>query len=336
MTDFQEIKLFPSDDKLSNVPETPARFSPNRLDPPSHHISPVDRPGSRSHRSTSQLNTPRSRRPISPPPSRSSRGSADLRRDASHPSSSSSSSSSSAATPSIPPVEKWSVNALRQALSNAGIHFSRRNTKVQLHDLLVRSHQNSPHPPSNTQVTTQKAARSIRFASNPPHFQPASAAAAAGATSSSATHSSRFIAAARNSSASSPTVTVTFPPPTGESSSVHTSNISLPPVFQADPSVRLPPQTVLPPPPIPFASAIGADPSVRLPPQTVLPPPPIPFSSAIGADPSVRLPPQTVLPPPPIPFSSAIGADPSVRLPPQTVLPPLPFLSHLLSEQTQA
>ncbi|XP_067260176.1 uncharacterized protein [Chanodichthys erythropterus] len=118
MTDFQEIELFPSDDELSNVPETPARFSPNRLDPPSHHISPVDRPGRRSHRSTNQLNTPRSRRPISPPPSRSSRGSADLRRDASRPSSSSL-SSSSGATPSVPPVEKWSVNTLRQALSNA-------------------------------------------------------------------------------------------------------------------------------------------------------------------------------------------------------------------------
>ncbi|XP_067218215.1 uncharacterized protein [Chanodichthys erythropterus] len=215
MTNFQEIELFPSDDEISNVPETPALFSPNRLDPPSHHISPVDRPGRRSHRSTNQLNTPRSRRPICPPPSRSSRGSADLRRDASHPSSSSSSSSSSAATPS--------VNALRQALSNAGIHFSRRNTKVQLHDLLVRSHQNSPHPPSNTQVTTQTAARSIRFASNPPQFQPASAAAAAaaaGAASSSATHSSRSIAAARNSSASSPTVSATFPPPTVPSNAV--------------------------------------------------------------------------------------------------------------------
>ncbi|ROL49968.1 hypothetical protein DPX16_6376 [Anabarilius grahami] len=227
MTDFQEIELFPSDDELSNVPETPARFSPNRLDPSSHHISPVDRPGRRSHRSTSQLNTPRSRRPLSPPPSRSSRGSADLRRDASHPSSSSSSSSSSsAATPSIPPVEKWSVNALRQALSNAGIHFSRRNTKVQLHDLLVRSHQNSPRPPSNTQVTTQTAARSLRFAFNPPQFQPtsaAAAAAAAGAASSSATHSSRSIAAARNSSASPPTVTVTFPPPT-ESDIFNTRN----------------------------------------------------------------------------------------------------------------
>ncbi|XP_067283608.1 uncharacterized protein [Pseudorasbora parva] len=224
MTDFQEIELFPSDDELSNVPETPARFSPNTLDPPSRHISPVDRPGRRSLRSTSQHQKPRSRRHLSPPPSRSSRGSADPRHDSPRPPASSSSSSSSlpsssAASPSVPPVKKWTVNALRQALSNAGIHFSRKSSKAQLHDLLMRSHQNTQRPASSMQTSTQATVRSIRFASNPRQIQPAAAAATA---SLSAAESGRVSVAAANissavssdSSTAAPTVNVTFPPAT--------------------------------------------------------------------------------------------------------------------------
>ncbi|XP_067300888.1 uncharacterized protein [Pseudorasbora parva] len=224
MTDFQEIELFPSDDELSNVPETPARFSPNTLDPPSRHISPVDRPGRRSLRSTSQHQKPRSRRPLSPPPSRSSRGSADPRHDSPRPPASSSSSSSSlpsssAASPSVPPVKKWTVNALRQALSNAGIHFSRKSSKAQLHDLLMRSHQNTQRPASSMQTSTQATVRSIRFASNPRQIQPAAAAATA---SLSAAESGRVSVAAANISSAvssgsftaAPTVNVTFPPAT--------------------------------------------------------------------------------------------------------------------------
>ncbi|XP_067290331.1 uncharacterized protein [Pseudorasbora parva] len=226
MTDFQEIELFPSDDELSNVPETPARFSPNTLDPPSRHISPVDRPGRRSLRSTNQHQKPRSRRPLSPPPSRSSRGSADPRHDSPRPPASSSSSSSSsslpsssAASPSVPPVKKWTVNALRQALSNAGIHFSRKSSKAQLHDLLMRSHQNTQRPASSMQTSTQATVRSIRFASNPRQIQPAAAAATA---SLSAAESGRVSVAAANISSAvssgsftaAPTVNVAFPPAT--------------------------------------------------------------------------------------------------------------------------
>lgn len=162
--------------------------------------------------------------------------------------------------------------------------------------------------------------------------------------SSSATHSSRqSISAAhnssatRNSSAAAPaTVTVTFPPPTGETaSSVHTSNIYFPPAFQSqlNPSSRGINQNVrllLQMAPLPlfhsFLLRYRSRPKLEAASANGYAPPYIPFSSAIGAEASVRLSPLTFLPPTnTIPSSSAIRADPSMGLPPQMVYSPAVF-----------
>ncbi len=152
-------------------------------------MSSVDRSGRSTQRSANQPYVTCSRRLLSPPPSRSSRGSPATSRDASH----HSSPSSSVASPSVPPVEKWSVNALRQALSNAGISFSRRSSKAQLHDLLVHSSQNTLPPLYSKDASKQSSTtRAIRFASNSPQYQHPAAATASSFTA----HSSRQSTAA--------------------------------------------------------------------------------------------------------------------------------------------
>ncbi|KAF4101548.1 hypothetical protein G5714_017980 [Onychostoma macrolepis] len=125
------------------------RVSSERTDPsqetPSEHFS---RKVQRSYKS-------RSRRLPSPPPSRSPVVS--VPRPSLH---------SAAAISTIPPISKWSVNSLRQALSNSGLHFSRRSSKAQLYDLLS-NYNNSSSIPTNSSTSKKKNQSSFTSVSPP-------------------------------------------------------------------------------------------------------------------------------------------------------------------------
>ncbi|KAK2915707.1 hypothetical protein Q8A67_000081 [Cirrhinus molitorella] len=74
-----------------------------------------------AHRRRPAKSAPPTRRRRSPPPSRPQ----------------SPASSHTLASPSVPPIGKWTVAGLRQALSNAEIKFSRKMSKSKLYDLYV-------------------------------------------------------------------------------------------------------------------------------------------------------------------------------------------------------
>ncbi|KAK2915762.1 hypothetical protein Q8A67_000136 [Cirrhinus molitorella] len=86
------------------------------------------RPGSSAepqvstHRRRPSKSAPPTRRRRSPPPSRPQ----------------SPASSYTLASPSVPPIGKWTVAGLRQALSNAEIKFSRKISKSKLYDLYIK------------------------------------------------------------------------------------------------------------------------------------------------------------------------------------------------------
>ncbi|KAF4116711.1 hypothetical protein G5714_004200 [Onychostoma macrolepis] len=156
MSNIPDLQLFPSDDKLFSCPETPTvatRVSSERTDPSQE--TPSERFGRRIQRSYK----PRSRRLLSPPPSRSPVVTAP--RPSLH---------STAAISPIPPISKWSVNSLRQALSNSGLHFSRRSSKAQLYDLLS-NYNNSSSIPTNSSTSKKKNQSSFTPVS-PPRADP--------------------------------------------------------------------------------------------------------------------------------------------------------------------
>ncbi len=103
MSNILDLQLFPSDDELFSCPETPSvlHVSPEPTDP--NQETPPERSGRKIQRSYK----PRSRRLLSPPASRSPAVTSP--RPSLHP---------TAAILPIPPISKWSVNSLRQALSN--------------------------------------------------------------------------------------------------------------------------------------------------------------------------------------------------------------------------
>ncbi|XDV39087.1 hypothetical protein PO909_008375 [Leuciscus waleckii] len=124
---MSELELFPSDDESfitevspSQTADTATFSSPaanNNIEPPSSNRG--------RQPSRSSPHTPRRRRLPSPPPARNSSSS----------SSSSSMPSHLSVHPNIPPIGKWTVKGLRQALINSDANFSSRMKKAELFNL---------------------------------------------------------------------------------------------------------------------------------------------------------------------------------------------------------
>ncbi|KAF4107424.1 hypothetical protein G5714_011788 [Onychostoma macrolepis] len=112
--------------------------------------------GRRPARSTAH--TPSHRRLRSPPPSRQPTPS--------------SASSYVSASPSIPPIAKWTVASLRQALANSDVRFSRRMSKAELYSLYISlEHTNTPSKTSRTcknKTLHVSGTSSSRSSSSPP------------------------------------------------------------------------------------------------------------------------------------------------------------------------
>ncbi|XP_039535194.1 uncharacterized protein LOC120484211 [Pimephales promelas] len=109
-----------SDDDLNHAP--PPSAGPRTTSPPDTASEPhVSSRGRRSVQTTPCM--PRRRGLPSPPPARTP--------------ASSPASSYRSAVPTIPPIEKWTVLSLRQALINSDFQPSRRMTKVQLYNMYV-------------------------------------------------------------------------------------------------------------------------------------------------------------------------------------------------------
>ncbi|KAF4101600.1 hypothetical protein G5714_018032 [Onychostoma macrolepis] len=310
MSNIPDLQLFPSDDELFSCPETPTvatRISSERTDPSQE--TPSERFGHKIHRSYK----PRYRRLLSPPPSRSPVVTAP--RPSLH---------STAAISLILPISEWSVNSLRQALSNSGLHFSRRSSKAQPYDLLS-NYNNSSSIPTNSSTSKKKNQSSFTSVSPPvrcservQRTNPEAAAKTRGEkttaahTSLSAGLSARpTTAAARNRSTAPPTLTNSLI----QASPLPRQDASISTFFPVLPSIDNPcatsSQTVS------FFSypTQRADPSARLP-SLAIPPPLLSFN--VNSSHPLILPSGSQIPPnvPP-------GAVPSVRLPPQRTLSPL-------------
>ncbi|XP_048048349.1 histone-lysine N-methyltransferase 2D-like [Megalobrama amblycephala] len=318
---MSELQLFPSDDEFSSVPETPALH----LQPkPGRSTLDCDPLPNRTGRQLQRSYKPRSRRPLSPPPSRPS--SSSVSSSPSPPPPQSLSQTTRQDVPLIPPVSKWTVNSLRQALANSGVHFPRRSSKIQLYELLTSS-QNSPSQPELQSKNPKNKIQRISTIRSSPRQQSSrqtrhqhERANPTARTSSFAPVSSRLAtAAAEHSSPAAPAPNnpqVLF---SGSRSSKHDTEI---------PSHLIPFSSV---PSFLPNSQKGVESSVRLPPLNVPPPLPFPFSS--GDDHSVRMPPQSV---PPIslpifhsfpPAATHTNQDPQ----PSTSIAPARWPSHSLA-----
>ncbi len=159
---MSELELFPSDNEPDAPPQAtrskaqlgqeapPSQASGSKAPPSAGSKALPPRPGStagpqasaRGRRPTRPATrTPKPRSLRSPPPSRQP--------------SQSPSSSYASASPSIPPIGKWTVAGLRQALSNSEVKFSRKMSKAQLYDLYV-SLENTNSPTSKKVTKARK------------------------------------------------------------------------------------------------------------------------------------------------------------------------------------
>ncbi len=337
---MSELELFPSDNEPDAPPQAtrskaqlgqasgskapPSQASGSKAPPSAGSKALPPRPGStaepqasaRGRRPTRPATrTPKPRSLRSPPPSRQP--------------SQSPSSSYASASPSIPPIGKWTVAGLRQALSNSEVKFSWKMSKAQLYDLYVSL--------ENTNTPTSKKVTKARKTKNY-HVS---------LTSSSSRSSSGSPRASRRSR---PSASLGHAP---DSAVPHTA---LPP-FSSQPITAAPSATASraaphtgmtsqsPILPTPFLLPSAADASVRLPPLAAQAQPPYYYPSATSfsyqwpaaptADVQVgnhqpatqsHWPPPSFLPTSFYGLPQAPGADPCVRLPPQTATTLPPFL----------
>ncbi|KAG1925038.1 proline and serine-rich protein 1-like [Pimephales promelas] len=285
---MSELELFPSDDDSLVTDETPSQPADPRIVP-----SPASSNRGRQLPRSSPR-TPRRRGLPSPPPARTPP--------------SSSASSHSLTHPNIPPIGKWTVKALRQALINSEVNFSRRAKKVDLYNLYVSlqpTHLSVPDAISPARTSRACRTRIARLPASPPSV-PGSA------------HAPRR----RRPSAS----------------------LGRAPDPVAEEVLSLPGQIFPPAPPTVAPNAPDlCNTNITSAPQTLPLPPDVtsfnfPYFQAPGAhpDPSARMPPlagQTpthflplplphyypqFFPPPPV-----AGADSGVRMPPQTTSAPV-------------
>ncbi len=354
---MSDLESFSSD----NEPDTPSQAtrskarlgqaSGSKAPPPAGSKALPPRPGSTAEPQASA----RGRRPTRPatpsPKPRSLRPPPPSRQPLQSPS-----SSYASASPSIPPIGKWTVAGLRQALSNSDVKFSRKTSKAQLFDLFVSLGKTN----TSTSKKVSKARKTINY-----HVSPTSSSRS---SSGSPRAPRRSRPSASLGHAPDSAVPRTAPPPfssqpstaalpaTASRAAPHTGITSQSPILPtpfllpsaADASVRLPPLAAQAQPPYyhppassfshqwPAAPAADVHAGNHQPatqshwlPRSFLPTSLYGLPEASGADPCVRLPPQTATTPPSFPSTSsyvlpqAPGANPCVRLPPQTVTAPL-------------
>ncbi len=72
--------------------------------------------------------------------------------------------------PAFPPIEKWTVASLRQALANSDIQAPRKSTKAELYELYK-----NPKPTTLSTKSSTKATRKRKHTASPPWTPPSSA-----------------------------------------------------------------------------------------------------------------------------------------------------------------
>ncbi|XDV14257.1 hypothetical protein PO909_002431 [Leuciscus waleckii] len=113
-----------SDEEANFAREAPAHSTGPTTIPPTPDVAPERQASSRGRTpARTVLRSPRRRGQSSPPPARLP--------------STSPASSYRSAVPTIPPIGKWTVAGLRQALGNSDIQASRKMNKAELYDLFV-------------------------------------------------------------------------------------------------------------------------------------------------------------------------------------------------------
>ncbi|XDV37097.1 hypothetical protein PO909_006760 [Leuciscus waleckii] len=142
---MSELELFPSDDDSLVTDEPPSQFGDPRIIPSPEATNTIEPPYSNRGRQLprSPPRTPRRRGLPSPPPARNPP--------------SSSASSHSPAHPNIPPIGKWTVKGLRQALINSDVNFSRRLNKAELFNLYVSLQ--STHPSVSAPISSARTSK---------------------------------------------------------------------------------------------------------------------------------------------------------------------------------
>ncbi|RXN20392.1 poly [Labeo rohita] len=301
------------------------------------HVAPIEPQAPSRGRRSARTATRRSRRfgPPSPPPARTPADSP--------------ASSYRSATPTIPPIEKWTMASLKLALAKSDVQPSRKLNKAELYELYKNLQPTNRSPePSPASKRTKKTSKPPVAPTPPPsssHVTPATAQL--------------------STAAAAP------PPPATPGPAAQASDWPLPPPISAPPPVsigseltaqasawphRLPDSAPPPatsnselaaqasawshwlshtaPPPAPVNSGLAdlASAWPHWPPFTA--PPPAPASSGLAAQASARphWPPFTA--PPPAPASSVLAAQASARphWPPFTAPPPAPTSSGLAAQ----
>ncbi|XDV21351.1 hypothetical protein PO909_026460 [Leuciscus waleckii] len=149
---MSELELFPSDDESFITEVSPSQTAdPETISSPAANNN-IEPPSSNRGRrpSRSSPHTLRRQRLPSPPPARNSSSS----------SSSSSAPSHLSAHPNIPPIGKWTVKGLRQALINSDANFSHRMKKAELFNLYVTLQ--SSHPSVSAPIPSARTSKARR------------------------------------------------------------------------------------------------------------------------------------------------------------------------------
>ncbi|RXN34412.1 proline and serine-rich 1-like protein [Labeo rohita] len=285
------------------------------------HVAPIEPQAPSRGRRSARTATRRSRRfgPPSPPPARTPADSP--------------ASSYRSATPTIPPIEKWTMASLKLALAKSDVQPSRKLNKAEPSPASKRTKKTSKPPvaptppPSSSHVTPATAQLSTAAAAPPPPATPGPAAQASDwplpppiSAPPPVSIGSELTAQA---SAWPHRLPDSAPPPA-------TSNSEL--AAQASAWSHWLSHTAPPPTPVSSGLADLASAWPHWPPFTA--PPPAPASSGLAAQASARphWPPFTA--PPPAPASSGLAAQASARpyWPPFTAPPPAPTSSGLAAQ----
>ncbi|XDV45477.1 hypothetical protein PO909_013571 [Leuciscus waleckii] len=294
---MSELELFPSDNESFITEVSPSQpTDPETFSSPAANNNIEPSSSNRGRRpSRSSLHTPRRRRLPSPPPARNSSSS----------SSSSSVPSHLSVHPNIPPIGKWTVKGLRQALINSDANFSFRMKKAELFNLYVTLQ--SSHPSVSAPIPSARMSKARRAPIVRPTASTPSSLAAPGPSpaprrrrpSASLGRAPEPVAEGRQPF---PGQLLSSAPPTVVPHAPDLCNST----FTHNPQMFFFPSTSFSVPPF---QAPGAHPYVRMPPLAGQSPAhflPLPL-------PHYALP----IPPPPIP-----GADLCARMPPQTATAP--------------
>ncbi|ROI27818.1 hypothetical protein DPX16_23140 [Anabarilius grahami] len=169
---MSQVNVSPPNDEASSPedsappPAGPSTTSPPPDTAPEPQASRRGRPPARAATSS-----PRRRAQPSPPPAR--------------PQYTSPASSYCSAVPTIPPIGKWTVVGLRQALANSEVQFSRKLNKAELYDLYINLQSGYLSPKSTPAPKTANRQSKARKIQRPPRSIPPSSRTRSGSTQSS-------------------------------------------------------------------------------------------------------------------------------------------------------